>query len=210
MTDIQNNEIAKETLPSILLVVDIDNNIAFNEHRKHMLHTDRKNTSEEWNAFNAAAINDTPNKPLIDAILSLSSIKEIKTVFITGRNSKVESKDATYQWLKKQGFEEPKVLFRYHKDFSPNDLIKAKNISAFLNKHNVAENTNMIVIDDNSKVLDTIQKNLSHVVKMHCIVPDFENNSQDAINTLSNIVVSQLNNLDKPQEISENRIKPKI
>lgn len=190
--EFENEE--KPMLKPLLVVVDIDNNIAFNNHRMHLLNKDRKNTTAEWDAFNNAAINDEPNTPLIQTLQSISLINTIQIVFITGRNNKSESKDVTFKWLEEQGFENPKVLFRYHKDWGQNEVVKANNVSRFLSKHEIPENAQMIVIDDNAKVVDKFKETFADTMKLNGIVTDVKNDSILAIAELEDIVINQQKN----------------
>lgn len=191
----------KETKP-VWLIVDIDNNIADNKHRKYLIEGPEK---KDWDKFNALALYDEPNVPLINAIHKFAENPDVKILFITGRNNKEESKNVTYEWLIEQGFKNPHVAFRGKKNFNPNNEIKVLNVAYHLSKYELPENFQMIVVEDSQKVLDAFNTALSKDFKVTTLLSDVKNNCADVIAKLEEIG-SHL----KSEKLQNNRPKIKI
>lgn len=176
------NNAEKKVLSGTVLIVDIDNNIANNEHRKHLL--------PNWDAFNAECYKDKPNTELIESLKKLAAKEDVSLVFITGRNNKEASVKGTIDWLQEQGFEDFKVCFRHHKDWTKNDECKVKSIKKWLSYHSVAEDVKMILSEDSEVVAKKFEDVFGSTYKFQSIVTDFKTNCENAvsqINTLAEI-----------------------
>lgn len=183
----------KVTKP-VWLIVDIDNNIADNQHRKYLIDGPGK---KEWDKFNALSLYDEPNVPLINAIHKFAKNEDVKILFITGRNNKDESKNATYEWLIEQGFENPHVAFRGKKNFNPNNEIKVLNVAYNLSQYELPEDFQMIIVEDSKKVLDAFEATMSNNFKVTTLLSDIKNDCKEVIAKLDEISSSLKN--DKTQ-----------
>lgn len=197
-----STEESKKLTKPIWLIVDIDNNIADNRHRKHLI---KDVQNKDWEEFNARAINDEPNKRLIEAIQKFAENPDVKILFITGRNNVMSSKIATYNWLKKQGFENPHVAFRGSKNFNPNNEIKVINVAYNLSQYELPENFQMIVVEDSQKVLDSFNTVMKNDFKITTLLSDISNDCKNVISKLEEIG-SHL----KSEKLQNNRPKIKI
>ena len=80
-----------DDLPSILIepidnvptvIFDIDGTLADIEHRRHFVEGKKK----DFDAFNAAMVNDTPNAPIVDLLhMCLGRFDPTQVIFCTGR-----------------------------------------------------------------------------------------------------------------------------
>jgi len=78
---IERNVILPEPIDNVPTVIfDIDGTLADIEHRRHFVTGKKK----DFDAFNAAMVNDTPNQPIVDLLwMCESDAKQI--IFCTGR-----------------------------------------------------------------------------------------------------------------------------
>lgn len=99
-------------------VFDIDGTITNVEHRRHHI----LNKPRDWNAFNAAMVDDTPNMPVVTL---LDQLWQFHTVILcSGRSDDFRS--VTVEWLQKHhiGYEE--LHMRKSKDFRDDAIIKSE------------------------------------------------------------------------------------
>lgn len=174
------NKLEKKIVSGTILIVDIDNNIANNEHRKHLL--------PNWDAFNAECHKDKPNTELIESLKKLAAKEDVSLVFITGRNNKEASVSGTMSWLKEQGFEDFKVCFRHHKDWSKNDECKVKSIKKWLSYHSVAEDVKIVLSEDSEVVTKKFEDAFGSTYQFKSIVTDFDTNCEKAISQINELV----------------------
>ena len=67
-----------------LVVSDIDGVLMDNSHRQHLV-PEAKGTTQDWEAFNAACVDDTPIRHMIDMVNYLSLLHGHFVVLCTGR-----------------------------------------------------------------------------------------------------------------------------
>jgi hypothetical protein len=76
----------------MVYIFDLDGTLALNQHRQHFLETKPR----QWDAWNAACVNDSPNLPLVAVWHGLATLGH-KCIIMTGRDAKVRYE--TREWL---------------------------------------------------------------------------------------------------------------
>lgn len=146
----------KKVLPPVLLLIDIDDTIADLKHREHLL--------PNWNEFFKACDGDTPRMEIINVLrkyIDNQNTDEFKYIFLTGRSGLPEVIEKTSIWLNKLGFDGKRVKYRKTQDFSKSFEYKVRSLSQYLEKHEFNPNLNVIIIDDDNKVIQAF-KELGH------------------------------------------------
>ncbi len=160
----------------ILLVVDIDQTIADNSHRVHLL--------PDWNAFFQECDKDIPIYSMIQAIYSYKSHEKIDMIFISSRSDDKDTSEKTRKWLDDIGFDNPLFLrprFSKTANFKENALENYKR----------DEHVDVIIIDDEIKVIDRLKN------KYKTILVKADNEYIDTIAELTHTIESSLKNLEK-------------
>lgn len=140
----------------MIAIFDLDGTLALTEHRQHFL----EETPKNWEAFNAACVDDLPNEPVIKIFQTLN-ISIWNTVYIlSGRSEDVRQE--TIKWLIKYELIKPwetrtkQLHMRKSGDFRDDTIIKKE----------IFENeiwdklsfkiplSNFIVFEDRQKVVD--------------------------------------------------------
>ncbi|MEJ2060159.1 MAG: hypothetical protein P8Y64_06690 [Gammaproteobacteria bacterium] len=80
--------------PEEIVICGLDGVLALVEHRLHHLHNEEGR--RDWDAFNAACVDDMPNLPLIHR-LNQAREEGVPVILVTGRSSDVRRQ--TEQWL---------------------------------------------------------------------------------------------------------------
>ena len=151
-----------------LLVVDIDNTVAENGQREHLL--------PNWSKFFKACDTDTPIVEIIDAIRPLFDREDIDIVFVTGRNADPEVIEKTQKWLLNH-LPEREIFFRPLRDYTKAPLFKQGVVEEYKKDHH----TNIIIMDDDVRICDHFES-LGH--KAIRIVKDDYQLAVDMLNNL--------------------------
>lgn len=94
-----------------LVIFDLDGTLCDTSHREHYLKAGKVN----WDAFNAACVDDAPRKDIISLLNLLSD--DIRVEIWTGRNEKW--REQTVRWLAEHGVECDSLRMRPDNDFRP-------------------------------------------------------------------------------------------
>lgn len=105
-------------MSKILLVIDIDETVAQNEQRVHLL--------PNWKEFFHACDTDTPIEPMIKAIKPYLKDKNIDVIFLTGRSGYPQVKEKTELWLEKYGIKDQIIFYRKVNDYTKAPIFKQK------------------------------------------------------------------------------------
>lgn len=125
----------------MFFVFDLDGTLADVEHRKH--HVRGKNRN--WRAFFEECSGDSPNKPVIAALLALQAAGHRIEIW-SGRSDEVKAE--TLAWLEENGID-PALLvnMRPEKDYQPDDDLKRGWLLA-------ADRRPDAIYDDRNKVVE--------------------------------------------------------
>ena len=199
-----------KNLPTTLIVIDIDNNLADNSHREHLLPT--KDTpsalkNQQWIEFHNACDKDEPNTLLIDAIKEYYQLSQVEFVFISGRKDLPEIREKTEKWLNEQGLHDAQLLLRNPDSRSKSAYFKTRLIEKYLDHKNVP---NLVIIEDNLEVINLFKNHFvdSHVQGVH-VTPKIDQ-SLAGVNQLHEVFGNILN-LSHENEIThvvEKKLKP--
>ena len=96
------------------IIFDLDGTLANCDHRLHHIKGDKK----DWDSF----FNEIPNDTLNKGVLELWNFIPYKRVIVTGRPIKYAAK--TNKWLTDKGIYADEVIYRSHKDFRNDDIVK--------------------------------------------------------------------------------------
>lgn len=137
----------------ILLVVDIDNTVAENAQREHLL--------PNWDAFFHACDTDTPIVEIIDALKPLFERDDVDIIFVTGRTGYNEVKSKTQTWLDNH-FPQRPVFYRPIKNFTKAAVYKTQVVDQF----RTDEHTHVVVVDDDDNICSHFTNNGHHAVRI--------------------------------------------
>jgi len=122
-----------------LLVVDIDNTVAENAQREHLL--------PNWDAFFHACDTDTPIVEIIDALKPLFERDDVDIIFVTGRTGFEEVKSKTQVWLDNH-FPQRPVFYRPPKNYTKAAVYKTKVVEQFKTE----QHTSIVIVDDDESI----------------------------------------------------------
>ena len=129
-----------------IVVADIDGTIADINHRRHHVMNDKK----DWQAFNDAMIDDTPNHDVVWVLQSLQQ-KGVVTILCSGRGE--EKRSTTELWLKLHNISYNQLYMRPAGDYRPDNEIKVELLGDIIRDHGVP----YVWIDDRQQVVDAIR-----------------------------------------------------
>ena len=166
-------------LPSTLIIVDIDNNIADNSPRDYLLPTQNTPSGQKDSKlieFHSACDKDIPNKPLIEALQEYYLLSDVKFLFISGRKDLAEIRNKTISWLENQGFHTPEVILRHPNSRSNTAYFKSSSIEKYLNDYTIDSNFKLIVVEDNQSVIQKFHTHFENfkVIGIH-VTPELDN-----------------------------------
>jgi len=146
-----------------LYIFDLDGTLALIDHRRPNLKDEGLSSSEKWNIFERACVDDTPNQPVINTLNMLLSSGCSVWIF-SGRSSAV--RHLTLHWLRKfipKLFEDDEafdpdlhLIMRSVGDSQPDNLLKQGWLNSMLNedRHRLVS-----VFDDRNKVVNMWRQN---------------------------------------------------
>lgn len=102
----------------MFIISDLDGTLALIEHRRHFIRNGRK----DWDSFFAACVDDEPNWPVIQTILSLAENPANKIEIWSGRSDIVRRQ--TEDWLNNIGLGHLSLTMRSDGDYTPDDQLK--------------------------------------------------------------------------------------
>lgn len=143
------------------ILFDIDGTIADIEHRRGFLDGDRP----DWNKFNAAMGDDTPNWPIVSLYKTLWQSEVYDLIFVTGRNEKFRA--VTEQWLVWNEIPFSRMLMRANKDHRADHIVKEEILDRLVAQGTVIEFT----VDDRQQVVDMWRRR--GITCLQCDVGDF-------------------------------------
>jgi hypothetical protein len=123
-----------------LAIIDIDGVVADVRHRLH--HITRR--PKDWDSFFDAAVEDPPHAEGVGVVRKIAEGHEI--VFVTGRPER--TRDATIDWLDRQGIGGHRVVMRPEGDRRPAAQVKVQLVRRLARGRRVG-----IVVDDDAQVL---------------------------------------------------------
>ena len=137
-----------------LLVVDIDNTVAENAQREHLL--------PDWTAFFRACDTDTPITPIIEALKPAFERNDVDVIFVTGRNADDEVVRKTQTWLDGHLPTRP-VFYRPVGNYSKAAIYK----TGVVEQYKTDEHTTIVIVDDDEHICQHFQ-NLGHTaIQIH-------------------------------------------
>ena len=143
------------------VIFDIDGTLADIRHRRGFLEGERP----DWNRFNAAMGDDTPNVPVVTLYKSLWETGQFDMVLASGRNEK--HRRVTEQWLIWNEIPFERILMRADKDNRADHIIKQEILDMLL-----AEGRQIaFTVDDRQQVVDMWRRN--GITCLQCDVGDF-------------------------------------
>jgi FMN phosphatase YigB (HAD superfamily) len=143
------------------VIFDIDGTLADIRHRRGFLEGERP----DWNLFNAAMGDDTPNVPVVTLYKSLWETGQYDMVLASGRNER--HRRVTEQWLIWNEIPFERILLRTDKDSRADHIIKQEILDMLL-----AEGRQIaFTVDDRQQVVDMWRRN--GITCLQCDVGDF-------------------------------------
>lgn len=149
-----------------LLVVDIDNTVAENAQREHLL--------PNWDAFFHACDTDTPIVEIINALKPLFDRDDVDVIFVTGRTGYDEVKSKTQVWLNEH-FPERPVFYRPPKNYTKAAIYKTKVVDQFRTE----EHTSIVVVDDDENICTHFTNNGHRAVRIE--KDKYQQNAEDIL-----------------------------
>ena len=131
--------------PSHLLVVDIDNTLAENEQREHLL--------PNWIKFFRACDTDTPILDIIGALCPLFEHEDVEVIFVTGRSEDKEVVEKTKHWLSShlpECIKDFPVFFRPKFDFTKAPKFKQRVVEAYKKDYHKT----VTIVDDDTRICE--------------------------------------------------------
>lgn len=129
-----------------IAVFDLDGTIALIDHRRHYVEGER----QDWPAFFAACVDDTPNTPVI-AVMHALLKSGFEIVIASGRSDEVRTQ--TIQWLYRHVFPGHghlvRLVMRREGDYTPDEELKR----SWLNDGTIDRSRVAFVFDDRDKVV---------------------------------------------------------
>jgi len=150
-----------------LIVVDIDNTVAENGQREHLL--------PNWDAFFHACDTDTPIVPIIDALKPLFERSDVDIIFVTGRTGHLEVQSKTQTWLNDH-FPSRPIFFRPVNNYTKAAVYKTKVVE----NYKTTDHTHVVIIDDDPTICEHFQ-NQGHTA-VQIVKDNYERNAQDIFN----------------------------
>lgn len=160
-----------------LVVLDIDNTLAENAQREHLL--------PDWHAFHHACDTDTPIIEIIEAVKHLFDNPDVDVIFVTGRTGFEAVQAKTQTWLDNHLPVRP-VFYRPEGNFSTSYVYKSKVVEQF----KTDEHTHIVVIDDDKRICDHFQEKGATVV--HIQKDQYANNAKQIAECLKPAVSNPL------------------
>lgn len=136
-----------------LVVIDIDNTVAENAQREHLL--------PDWNAFFHACDTDTPIVEIIEALKPLFDRDDTDVIFVTGRTGYEGVKSKTQTWLNAHLPERP-VFYRPVKNYTKAAIFKTQVVEKF----RTADHSAVVVIDDDESICTHFVNNGHRAVRI--------------------------------------------
>ncbi|MGX1549212.1 phosphatase domain-containing protein [Streptomyces adustus] len=128
-----------------LAVFDLDNTLADTGHRQRFL----ERTPRDWDAFFAAAAQDTP---IAEGVaLAVASAEECEVVYLTGRPERCRRD--TLGWLAAHGLPEGRVYMRRNDDRRPARRTKLEILRRLARTREVS-----VLVDDDELVCDDAER----------------------------------------------------
>lgn len=127
------------------IIVDIDGTLANIDHRRHLVEGEKK----DWKQFNYEAVNDTPNKAVVELCSKFSYSYPIKILFVSGRNESLRTltKMQIKDWLNIYDYE---LFMRKNDDFRRDTELKLEIFSQVIkDKYDI-----LFAVDDNKDIVD--------------------------------------------------------
>lgn len=143
------------------VIFDIDGTLADIRHRRGFLEGDKP----DWNRFNAAMGDDTPNGPVVTLYKTLWETGGFDIILTTGRNEKFRS--VTEQWLIWNEIPFGRMIMREDNDNRADHIIKEEILNQLLSEGQQIEFT----VDDRQQVVDMWRRN--GITCLQCDVGDF-------------------------------------
>lgn len=143
------------------VLFDIDGTIADIEHRRGFLDDVRP----DWNRFNGAMGDDTPNSSVVSLYKTLWQSGEYELLFLTGRHEKYRG--VTEQWLAWNEIPFSRLLMRKNKDNRADHIVKEEILDQLLARGASIE----FVVDDRQQVVDMWRRR--GITCLQCDVGDF-------------------------------------
>lgn len=137
-----------------LYIFDLDGTVCNIDHRRGIL--DDTSNSHRWDDFYEACDKDTPNKPVVDVLMSLWGPGGNEVWFFSGRSEAV--RDKTWRWLMKHAIlpNHFQLMMRPIGDSRPDDVLKQE----FLDNMLVEDRERLVcVFDDRDKVVAMWRRN---------------------------------------------------
>lgn len=129
------------------IIFDIDGTLADIEHRRHFVQCDKP----DWKLFNAAMVDDTPNKPIMEMYQKFPNYYEM--ILVTGRTE--EYRIITEEWLEHKEIEYDELHMRPDGDYRPDHIIKEE----ILRKLQTDGKDILFAVDDRQQVVDMWRRN---------------------------------------------------
>jgi hypothetical protein len=133
----------------MVFIFDLDGTLALNQHRQHFL----ENTPRQWDAWNAACVDDTPNKPLIWLLEKVVLAVGHHAYILTGRDEK--QREPTREWLKRalhtEKVDRVPLIMRPAGDHTEDTALKARWFEVLKQLH---PNEEFVAIEDRKRMVD--------------------------------------------------------
>jgi len=125
----------------ILFIIDIDNTVAENAQRTHLL--------PNWEAFFKSCDTDTSITPILNAIEPYLKHSDIEVMFITGREEYDEVKHKTQMWLEQRNISGYPIHYRAHNEYSKSFIFKER----VLSRVHKPEHKYVVILDDDEGII---------------------------------------------------------
>ena len=125
-----------------IVVVDLDGTLCDHGHRKHLL------MSQEYDAYNAACVDDSPNRKVLAAVRAFAAAG-LTIVICTGRTDKYRNQ--TFNWLFLHNVPVNELLMRPEGNFHPDHELKPAILREWIEEL-VGSNV-LVVLEDRDRVV---------------------------------------------------------
>lgn len=133
----------------MVFIFDLDGTLAINFHRQHFLETKPR----QWDAWNEACVDDTPNKPLVWLLEKATAAVGVHAYIMTGRDEK--QREVTREWLVQHASRDTAyavpLIMRPDGDHTEDTVLKAQWYDVIRQMHPTHE---FVVIEDRKRMVE--------------------------------------------------------
>jgi hypothetical protein len=131
------------------IVVDLDGCVYNVDHRLHLAQ------AKNWDAFNAACVDDTPNPDVLAVVQVLLSFHSFHVIFVTGRSE--EHRQATIAKLREDHIFADCVLMRPTGDYTPIVELKIQLLEEYFGGKEQTLERVLFALDDKDRIVEAFR-----------------------------------------------------